>query len=225
MKTPESGALAFGASHAGTYAAGTPRKVPGFDGLHAMTSQILAERVPQEGKILVLGAGGGLEIKSLAESQPGWTFDGVDPSADMLAAAEVTIGAHAARVRLHHGYIESAPDGPFDGAVCLLTFHFVPRDQRLETLRQIRRRLAPDAPFALAHISFAQTEPERSQWIARHIAFGGGDPQSVAARTAIGTQLTILSPDDEEAMLAEAGFTGTTLFYAGLSFRGWVAYG
>ena len=46
-----------------------------------------------------------------------------------------------------------------------------------------------------------------------------------AARTAIGTQLTILSPDDEEAMLAEAGFTGTTLFYAGLSFRGWVAYG
>lgn len=224
MKTPEPKSSAFGAGHASTYAAGTPRKVPGFDGLHAMTSQLLAERVPEDGKILVLGAGGGLELKSLAENHPGWSFDGVDPSADMLAAARETIGAHAARIRLHHGYIADAPDGPFDGAVCLLTFHFIARQHRLETLRHIRRRLAPGAPFVLAHISFAQTEPERSQWIARHIAFGGGDPQNEAARTAIATNLTILAPEEEEAMLKEAGFTDIILFYAGLSFRGWICY-
>lgn len=224
MKTADPTAPAFGAGHARTYAAGTPRKVPGFDGLHAMTSQLLAERVPQDGKVLVLGAGGGLELKALAESHPGWTFDGVDPSADMLAAARETVGAHVARIRLHHGYIEDAPDGPFDGAVCLLTFHFIARENRLETLGHIRRRLAPGAPFVLAHISFAQAEPDRSQWIARHIAFGGGDPQSEAARAAIATNLTILAPEEEEAMLAEAGFTGITLFYAGLSFRGWVSY-
>ena len=219
MKTFNPTASAFGAGHARTYAAGTPRKVPGFDGLHAMTSQLLAERVKEDGKILVLGAGGGLELKALAENHPGWTFDGVDPSADMLAAAKDTIGPHAARIRLHHGYIENAPDGPFDGAVCLLTFHFIPRERRLETLR-----LAPGAPFVLAHISFAQTEPERSQSIARHIAFGGGDPQNHAARTAIATNLTILAPEEEEAMLNEAEFTDITLFYAGLSFRGWVCY-
>ncbi|WP_421952171.1 class I SAM-dependent methyltransferase [Pelagibacterium sp.] len=198
--------------------------MPGFDGLHAMTSQLLAERVPGNGKVLVLGAGGGLELRSLAENHPGWTFDGVDPSADMLAAARETIGAHAVRVRLHHGYIEDAPDGPFDGAVCLLTFHFIARENRLETLGHIRRRLAPGAPFVLAHISFAQAEPDRSQWIARHIAFGGGDPQSKAARAAIATNLTILAPDEDEAMLKEAGFSDIALFYAGLSFRGWVCY-
>ncbi|UYQ72129.1 methyltransferase domain-containing protein [Pelagibacterium flavum] len=224
MKPPEPTAPAFGAGHAGTYAACAPRKVPGFDGLHAMTSQLLAERVPQDGKIVVLGAGGGLELKALAERHPGWTFDGVDPSADMLAAARETIGAHAARVHLHHGYIEEAPDGPFEGAVCLLTFHFIPRENRLETLRQIRRRLVPGAPFVLAHISFAQIEPERSQWIARHIAFGGGDPQNQAARASIATSLFILSPQEDEAMLEEAGFTDITLFYAGLSFRGWACY-
>jgi tRNA (cmo5U34)-methyltransferase len=36
--------------------------------------------------------------------------------------------------------------------------------------------------------------------------------------------LTILPPEEEEAMLAEAGFADVTLFYAALSFRGWVAY-
>lgn len=44
------------------------------------------------------------------------------------------------------------------------------------------------------------------------------------AATEIGARLPLLGPDDEEAMLAEAGFTGTRLFYAGLAFRGWVTY-
>jgi len=216
---------AFGAAHAGSYVQGPPRQVPGFDGLHRMMSLLLAERVPADGRILVLGAGGGLEIKSLADAHPGWSFDGVDPSADMLGIAESTVKPHRTRVELHEGYIDAAPEGPFDGATCLLTLHFVPRDQRLETLRQVHRRLRPGAPFVLAHISFAQTEPERSQWIARHVTYGGVDPaQAESAKRAIATRLTILSPQEDEAMLREAGFGGVSLFYAGLSFRGWVAY-
>lgn len=216
---------AFTAAHAQSYAKGPSRQVPGFDGLHRMTSQLLAERVPALGRVLVLGAGGGLELKALADDHPGWSFDGVDPSAAMLAVAEQVTAPHAARIRLHEGYIQAAPDGPFDGATCLLTLHFVPRDQRLETLRQIHRRLLPGAPLAVAHISFAQTEPERSLWIARHVAFGGTDPANAqSARQAIGTRLSILSPEDDEAMLRAAGFSDVSLYYAGLSFRGWVAY-
>jgi tRNA (cmo5U34)-methyltransferase len=37
--------------------------------------------------------------------------------------------------------------------------------------------------------------------------------------------LSILSPQEDEALLEEAAFSGASLFYAGLSFRGWVAYG
>ena len=44
------------------------------------------------------------------------------------------------------------------------------------------------------------------------------------ARHAIGTRLSILAPDEEEAMLREAGFSDVSLFYAGLSFKGWLAY-
>lgn len=222
---PQNNAAPFNAVHAESYAEGPPRQVPGFASLHRMTSMLLAERVVPQGQVLVLGAGGGLELKALADDHPGWTFDGVDPSADMLRAAEKIVQPHSARIRLHHGYIDAAPDGPFDGAACLLTLHFVPREQRLETLRQIHRRLTPNAPFVVAHISFAQTEPARSQWIARHVAYAGTAPANVdKAKQAIATRLSILSPEDDEAMLREAGFSDISLFYAGLSFRGWVGY-
>lgn len=222
---PKSNTAAFNAAHARSYAEGPPRQVPGFASLHRMTSMLLAERVPAQGRVLVLGAGGGLELKALADDHPGWTFDGVDPSADMLRVAEQNTAPHTDRIRLHEGYIDAAPKGPFDGATCLLTLHFVPREHRLDTLRQIHRRLAPGAPFLVAHISFAQTEPERSLWIARHVAFGGIDPANAeSAKQAIGTRLSILSPEEDEALLRQAGFSGVSLFYAGLSFRGWVAY-
>lgn len=219
---------AFSGHAVHAYADGPPRQVPGFFGLHRMTTMLLAERVPADGRVLVLGAGGGLELKAFAEAHPGWSFDGVDPSADMLRLAAEAIAPYADRIRLHQGYIESAPDGPFDAATSLLTFHFIPREQRLATLQQIRRRLKPGAPFVIAHISFPQSEPERSQWIARHVAFGapdGTDPARLqSSREAIGTRLSILAPEEEEAMLSAAGFSNVSLFYAGFSFKGWVAY-
>lgn len=219
---------AFGAHASSSYAEGPPRQVPGFANLHRMVSLLLAERVPADGRVLVLGAGGGLELKALAEAHSGWRFDGVDPSAAMLDLARQAVEPHADRVALHHGYIDVAPEGPFDGATSILTFHFIPQAERLDTLRQLRRRLRPGAPLVLAHISFPQTEPERSQWIARHVAFSAAEGTDAAqlesARQAIGTRLSVLAPEEEEAMLAEAGFTDVGLFYAGLSFRGWVAY-
>jgi len=217
--TPFSGAAAL------SYASGPPRLVPGFAGLHRMMSMLLAERAPVDARILVLGAGGGLELKALADEHAGWTFDGIDPSADMLGLAEQIAAPHMERIVLHEGYIGDAPEGPFDAATCLLTLHFVPRDQRLPTLQEVRHRLKPGAPFVVAHISFPQTEPERSLWIARHVAFANTDPANVEkAREAIGTRLSVLSPDEEEDMLRQAGFADVSLFYAGLSFRGWVGY-
>jgi DNA-binding CsgD family transcriptional regulator len=75
-----------------SYAARTRRSVPGLGVLHRIVEQILAESVPDGGRVLVVGAGGGLELTYLAERHAGWTFDGVDPSAEMLALARVTMG-------------------------------------------------------------------------------------------------------------------------------------
>ncbi|WP_425476701.1 class I SAM-dependent methyltransferase [Xanthomonas massiliensis] len=70
-----------------SYAENAARMVPGLRDLPKMAGALLAERVPTDARILVLGAGGGLELKGLAEMQPGWRFDGVDPSAEMLQLA------------------------------------------------------------------------------------------------------------------------------------------
>lgn len=216
------------AGHGRGYLEGPPRQVPGFASLHRMVAMLLAERVPEDGRALILGAGGGMELKALADAQPGWTFDGVDPSADMLELAAETVGSHSDRVRLHHGGIDDAPDGPFDGATCLLVFHFIDRRERARILSRLRQRLRPGAPLVLMHVSFPQTEPDRALWIARHVAYGappGTNPVDLAAaRQAIGTRLAILSPEEDEAMLAEAGFERISLFFAGLTFRGWVCY-
>jgi tRNA (cmo5U34)-methyltransferase len=79
------------------YAEAPPRLVPGFADLQRMIMLLLAERAPDDARVLVLGAGGGLEIKAFAEAKPGWLFDGVDPSAEMMSLAQVTLGSHGAR--------------------------------------------------------------------------------------------------------------------------------
>ena len=211
-----------------TYADGPPRQVPGLSGLHRMTRLLLEERVPADGRILVLGAGGGMELASFAEGQPAWHFDGVDPSPEMLEAARRATEAFAPRIALHEGYIDAAPEGPFDGATCILTMHFVPRDQRLPTLRQIRRRLRPGAPFVMAHMSYDQDEPSRQRWSKRNAAFSVSNGMDAAmvetGRQGILARLPILSPDEEAALLDAAGFTGVDLFYAAFGFRGWVGH-
>ena len=210
------------------YAEGPARNVPGWADMLRMSELLLAEHAAADARVLVVGAGGGLELKRFAQAHAAWRFVGVDPAREMLSLARATLGPLADRVELHEGYVDTAPAGPFDGATCLLTMHFVPRAQRLRTLEQIRRRLRPRAPFVMAHLSFAQTPAERDAWLERYAAFiasSGVDPEKArAGAQAVGTRLEILSPEEEEALLVQVGFSDVQLFYAGFAFRGWVAH-
>ena len=120
------------------------------------------------------------------------------------------------------------PEGPFDAAACLLTMHFVPLDERRRTLTEVKRRLRPGAPLAVAHLSFPQDADEGALWLSRYVAFavasGEDRARKEGARGAMATQLSILTPERDEAVLRDAGFSNISLFYAGLAFRGWVAY-
>jgi tRNA (cmo5U34)-methyltransferase len=210
------------------YSDGPPRFVPGYAAMQTMTTLLLAERVAEDARVLVLGAGGGLELKAFAQRHSGWTFDGIDPSAEMLRLAEQTLGPLASRARLHHGYIDGAPQGPFDAATCLLTLHFMTAEERRRAAIEVHRRLKHGAPYVIAHLSFPQGKGERALWLSRHAAFliaSGLDPDKAAnARVAIDKQTNILAPAQDEAILREAGFSHVSLFYAAFSFRGWVAY-
>jgi tRNA (cmo5U34)-methyltransferase len=210
------------------YADGLRRFVPGFADLHRMTGVLLAERAPPDAKVLVLGAGGGLEISALAQAHPGWTFIGVDPSQEMLRLAARTLGPLGVRVELVRGYIEDAPPGPFDAAVCLLTLHFLDVAERRRTTREVRQRLRPGAPFVAAHGSFPQGPDERPLWLSRYatfaIASGVAPELADKARTSVAAHVHMLSPEQDEGILREAGFNDVSLFFAAFTWRGWIAH-
>jgi len=203
-------------------------QVPGLRDLHRMSGLLLAERVPTDGRVLVLGAGGGLELRAFAEMSASWRFDGVDPSPEMLAQARGTLGDQVNRVTFLEGTIDDAPEGPFDGATCLLTLHFLPYKQRLQTVRAVHRRLRPGAPFVVAHHSFPTTGEEQDLWLRRNAAFlvSAGIPVSRAEKSieAIKARLPALSPEEDEALLRAAGFVDLQMFYAAFTFKGWVGY-
>lgn len=202
------------------YAEGPPRIVPGFDAMQRMTRLLLAERVPDDGRVLVVGAGGGLELKAFAEAHPDWTFDGIDPSAEMLQLAQQTLGSIITRVNLHHGYTEDAPEGPFDGATCLMTMHFLSLEERQRMTAEVHGRLKPGAPFVVAHFCIPQ-DGERAVWLSRYATYADIDAAQAAA---IDAHLNILAPEQDEAILRGAGFSNVSQFYAGFTFRGWVGY-
>lgn len=212
----------------GQYAEGARKFLPGFDDLHRLTGVLLAERAPETARVLVLGAGGGLELRALADLYPGWTFVGVDPSATMLNEARRAVGPHAARVEFCEGYIDDAPEGPFDAATCLLTLHFLDAEERLRTVTELNRRLRPRAPFVAVHTSFPMTGASRAQWLSRYAGFAvasGVDPAIAEKfRETVDTQASLLEPQQDEAILEHAGFSDVTLFYTAFTWRGWVGY-
>ena len=217
----------FDASATLGYAERTARLVPGLHDLHRMAGVLLTERAPEDAQVLVVGAGGGLELKVFAQAHPRWRFVGVDPSQPMLDLAVQTLGPLAARVDLHAGCTDTAPPGPFDGAACLLTMHFLTLEERRATLAAIRQRLKPGAPFVMAHLSVPAETQGKRLWLSRYAAFAAASGVAAAsaqqAAAAIEARLPLLAPKEEEALLAEAGFSGIALFYAGLAFRGWVS--
>lgn len=208
-----------------SYVEDTPRKVPGLADLHRMTMLLLAEQAQDAAHMLIVGAGGGMETKALAVAQSTWRFTGVDPSAAMLDLARQTLAPFADRVELIEGTIDRAPYGPFDGATCILTLHHIDRDERLQTLQDIRRRLKPGANLVIAEHAAPGPDPER--WMTRSVAFGdrsGIDwTKSAATAKMLTEHLPLLAPAEEKYLLREAGFSDVALFYAAFSFRGWVA--
>jgi tRNA (cmo5U34)-methyltransferase len=211
------------------YAEGPGRFLPGYAVMQTMSAQLIAERIGEEGRVLILGAGGGLEIEAFARLHPAWRFVGVDPAKEMLSAARKRAAVCGAQAEWHEGYIFDAPAGPFDAATSMLTLHFVADDGgKFATLRAIRDRLKPNAPFILVDLCIDKSASDHALHVERYRRWAlnsGADTEDVAATVErVKHLINTVAPARDEALLVEAGFSRTQLFYAGLSWRGWVAY-
>lgn len=209
---------------------GPPAFMPGHAGVLRMAGVLLGERVPEDGTVLVVGAGGGLDTRALAKAGPGWRFVGVDPAPQMLELARSVVGEEVnARLELTLGVAADAPEGPYDAATLILVLGIIPDDgSKLATLQEIRRRLRPRAPFILVDRCDDRHGPDFKRNTDRYAAFAvasGVDPSTVAgAYESQKANIGLVPADRDEALLSEAGFRDVERFYQGMAWFGWVAY-
>lgn len=212
------------------YARGPLDTIPGFSSLHRTIVQLFSETVPDSGaRILVLGAGGGLELQAFSTAKPGWNFCAVDPSQPMLDAAKSLVGPEIASDRIDWitGVIDAAPVGQnFDAATCLLTLHVI--KDKVATLEAIRARLKPGAPLVVVDNCIDMEAPDAKDHMRRYMRYRWESvPESEKfdidqAIEKMGSLAHFISPEKELECFKQAGFSHNWLFFAGLYWRGWI---
>jgi tRNA (cmo5U34)-methyltransferase len=219
------------AERAAAYDRRVSAALPGYEALHVMSCQIVAETTGGHGRVLVVGAGTGVECVALAQSCPGLSVVGVDPSAEMLAMAEHKVATHnlTGRVRLYPSKVGDLPGfEPFDAATLLLVLHFLADDGAKQTLlNEISSHLKPGAPLVLADLFGSWQDPWQQQlrsfW--RHLQLAAGISEADVERgfQHVDRAIHPVSEQRLSEMLELAGFSAPLPYFRALCFGGWVA--
>lgn len=178
------------------------------------------------GDLLAIGAGGGGELARFVSALPGWRFTAVDPSAAMLERARERLDRDGAFNRLTsvQGTSHDAPAGPFDAATAFLALQFVADDgERLAQLRAIHARMRPGAPFMVINCATDDFKRDQRRYADHARLRGAEDAMILEAISMQRTHVHFLTPEREEALLAQAGFKQVEQFYQAFWIRGWSA--
>jgi len=201
---------------------------PISDSLHFLMGLTLAD-LPDDARILCVGVGTGAEILSLAEARPGWTFAGVDPSAEMLAVGRHRLEQAGVldRCTLIHGYIDDVAETGFDAIVALLVAHFIRRPERPAFYAAIHDRLRPGGRFLSAEISGDLDGPAFPAMLAdwKEVQTRmGATPESLAKLPDMMRDvLGVLPVAETEDLWRAAGFPTPIPFFQAFMIRGWHA--
>jgi tRNA (cmo5U34)-methyltransferase len=221
----------FAAGRSSTYDRKIRASIPGYEALHAMVDDFLRLALPDEARLLVVGAGTGMELLGLGAAHPGWRFTATDLSADMLAIARANVDAAglAERVVFHVGQVHDLPDGEdYDAATSILISHFIkPREERARFFRSIASRLRPGAPLLTAEIVGDRQDEACAHFLSvwrGHYAAAGVPAREVEEDFARTDATVAFIPEAAlTALLAESGFADVRRFFQALLFGGWVA--
>ncbi|MEK5231819.1 class I SAM-dependent methyltransferase [Lysinibacillus sp. FSL K6-0232] len=215
------------------YEKNTRISVPGYDTLFTMTEAYLrAQLGEQQASLLIIGAGGGNELTAWGQSNPNWSFTGVDPSEEMLqiASYKATQLGLESRVQLIQGTIEQLPaaTSKFDAASCILVLHFIEQwQEKLALLQTIHRQLKPGKPFVLVS-AYGQRDSEELQdrikiWQSFFLNVGYR-PEKVADMGKVILNISFITDQQIEQLLREAGFHHITRFFTSGLFAGWMCH-
>lgn len=206
------------------------KMAPINNALHLLTGAVLSG-LPQNAKVLCVGAGTGTEILYLANKFPGWHFTAVEPSTPMLEvfrhrAEEQGISS---RCVLHPGYLDTLPsNGSFDAATAFLVSQFIQeRQPRSGFFRGIADRLRPGAILVSADLAgdLEAADPRvlNEVWF-QLMRDNGIPPEGIEKmREAYIRDVAILPPRNVGDIIALGGFDSPVQFFQAGLIHAWFA--
>ena len=200
---------------------------PIADGLHFLSSLVL-NKLPQDSKVLSVGAGTGAEILFLAKAFPSWTFVAVDPSRSMLDVCQKRLekAGISHRVELVVGETKALPsDSVFDCALSFLVGHFIPEKLRFDFYNHMVERLKSGGILLNAEISYDLDSPEFSfmldNWKMVQSLMGATPESLVTIPKTLKEILHILPPKNVEDLLKKSGINQPVQFYQAFMISAW----
>ena len=219
MSKPTPSLTAFGLEQAAAYDARFAKFAPMRDALHLLAGAILAT-LPEDARILCVGAGTGAEVLALAQRFPHWRFMAVEPSGPMLELCrQKAIAAGVVdRCEFHEGYLDSLPlTETYDAATSFLVSQFVlDIEKRRDFFCQIAERIVPGGYLLDAELSGDMSTPEYAElfevWL-RVFELADFTPAMMdGLRGAYGRDVAITPSHEIEALIASAGFEAPIAF-------------
>jgi ubiquinone/menaquinone biosynthesis C-methylase UbiE len=132
----------------------------------ALLSQAVVRRTH---RVLDIGCGTGTLATLIMRLHPDVYVVGLDPDPKALARARRKAAREGISIQFDQGFSDELqyPDASFDRVFSSFMFHHLRADQRENTLREVRRVLAPGGSFHI--LDFARSEADAAGWWAHRL--------------------------------------------------------
>jgi len=206
------------------------RMSPIRDCLHFLLGAIFAG-IPENARILCVGAGTGAELAYLARTFPRWRFTAVDPSGAMIdvCRARAEADGFLSRCEFHTGYLDSlATADSYDAATCLLVSQFIlDPEARTEFFRVIASRLKASGILASADLASDVRSREYREllriWITLMASVDIQPDVLERTRVAYEKDVAILPPERVASIIESAGFGAPVQFFQAGLLHAWAS--
>lgn len=157
-------------------AAGHDWALPLYDPLNKLLGSDVAKKtlldlagMRPDDRVLDIGCGTGTLAARIKSQYPNAEVVGLDPDPKALVRASRKAQRAGVAVRFDLGYADELPypDASFDRVFSSLMFHHLHAHQRLNTLSEVRRVLAPGGSFYL--LDLMRPEDETARWWKRRL--------------------------------------------------------
>ena len=217
----------FGKAHAPFYDERATKLASVRDTLNFLVRLALAD-LPNESRILCVGAGTGAELFDLARAFPGWRFTAVEPSPDMLEICrqKADDAGITSRCEFHEGYLDSLPRTElFNAATSILVSQFLTDpNQRRDFFHQIATRLRSGGYLINADLASTLRSSAFESLFEIWLRGDGQTPEAAkASQKGWGKDVAISRPEEIESTIAAAGFEQSILFFQALFIHAWQA--